>query len=316
MRALIQKHLGEDQAKIYDETIKNCKLGRAIKENRTWAPLCPEYPNLKGVTCTEIDEFIGENIKFADNTQLIKDYLHHVKVYDRDEIYTAFKRIGKQIKSNYPKYRNILRDSSTIYVTTPRGGHEMLSIFAYANGIKKEQIPSDITWQLDLKPEAREEYGIDAITEDWIREKEVSFEMVDTKDIHMFGKDWMGNRSEEVKTIFIVDDIIASGQQINRTAGELSEMFPDAEINSITLCKREDEDCDMLESITECYYTDTETIGIEKFKELREQGEIDNEYITCLFPHACPDGRSDDIMIELMGGERCPPEKRIARRDL
>ena len=53
-----------------------------------------------------------------------------------------------------------------------------------------------------------------------------------------------------------------------------------------------------------------------KFKELRERGKLDNEYITCLFPHACPDGSSDKLMIELMGDSRCSPEKRISRRDL
>ena len=387
IRALIQKYLGEEHVKIYDETIDACQLCNALKDEQTWAPLCPEYPNLKGITCEEINEFVREKpheffatqeyedlcrrtsdplqqiehdetpeqriirflfrvekhmnedefiafkevispyrvsverimefietIKFENDIQFTKDYLHHVKVYDRDEIYAAFKRIGKQIKDNYSKYSNILRDSSTIYVTTPRGGHEMLSIFAYANGIKKEQIPSDITWQIDIKPELQEEYGLSAITDEWIREKEISFEMNDTENVHMFGKDWMGNKSKEIKTIFIVDDIIASGKQIDRTTGELRDMFPNAEINSITLCKRETEEY-MLESIAKRYYNDIETIGIEKFKELRSQDKLDHEYITCLFPHACPDGRADDIIIELMG-DRCSPEKRISRRDL
>ena len=383
IRNLIITHLGKKDLEKYDATVKACKLGNALKDERTWAPLCPEYRNLKGVTCGEIEEFLNletegffttdkykqivddaldprwkpspkeqnenfidiikavvsdkefsnflETISTCDTVQQMvdaiyvktkymdpeerkfeEDYLRHVKVYDRDEAYEAFKNIGDWIESDTP---GILKDPSTIFVTTPRGGHEMLSIFAYANDIDKEQIPSDITWEFNIEPDVRDEYRTRTITEDSIRDKEVSFEMIDMGDADMFGRDWMEHTSNAVRNIFIVDDIIASGQQVQKTAATLEDMFPNANINSVTLCKRDETHPDIKIKVKN-YYTDTKTTGIDRFIELRGKGKLENEYITCLFPHACPDGRSDRIMVELMGGNRCPPEKRIARKDL
>jgi len=41
-----------------------------------------------------------------------------------------------------------------------------------------------------------------------------------------------------------------------------------------------------------------------------------SEIITCIFPHACPDGYSDKIISKLMGDKRCSPEKRIREEDM
>jgi hypoxanthine phosphoribosyltransferase len=323
IRSLIEKHLGKDKAKEYDTIVEQCKLGQALKDDRVWAPLCPEYPNLKGVTCEEIDKFLSAtqtlkrgqigNLETINNKIIFnKDYLHHVKVYDRDEAYEAFKNIGELIEEDSP---GILQDPSTIFVTTPRGGHEMLSIFTYANDISKKQIPSDIQWS-HIAHE-----GYSTMHEHEYR-KDPHKKAVDDDAKYfteIYGKDWMGHHSDPVKTIFIVDDIIASGEQIHHTKIELDAMFPDATINSITLCKRSDDVVSpALPQEIKKYYTDAETIGIHEFK-IANRNKLPleaNQYITCLFPHACPDGESDQLMIDLMGGERCPPEKRIARRDL
>jgi len=324
LREIIADLGDPDLLERYDKTVDSCKLGNALKDERTWAPLCPEYPNLKGVTCEEIDNFLEKTkIKHVvpgatddnrvlhrspEDKEFVEDYLHHVKVYDRDEAYQAFKKIGDQIEKDMP---GVLHDTSTIFVTTPRGGHEMLSIFAYANDLRKSQIPSDITWEHNTRT-----LGNRPITEKAYREKTAKEIAPSDYDTIMFGKTWLGDRSEEVKNIFIVDDIIASGQQIDRTVKELKDMFPDANINSVTLCKRSD-DVLLDENLPEKCYTDIVTSGIGKFKYYREHGyPLDEEYITCEFPHACPDGSSDKLMIELMGGERCPPEKRLSRRDL
>lgn len=322
IRRLIIKHLGKEDLEKYDATVKACKLGNALKDERTWAPLCPEYPNLKGVTCEEIDKFlsatqtlkrgqIGTLETINDKILFNEDYLHNVKVYDRDEAYEAFKNIGDWIENDTP---GILKDPSTIFVTTPRGGHEMLSIFTYANDISKEQIPSDIQWS----HVAHE--GHNAMHEHEYR-KDPHKPPVNNNTKYfteIYGIDWMEDVSEPIKNIFIVDDIIASGDQIHKTATTLEKMFPDANINSITLCKRSDDVVSPALPIEiKKYYTDSETIGIHEFK-LAKNNDVpmeDNQYITCLFPHACPDGDSDKLMIELMG-ERCSPEKRIARKDL
>jgi hypothetical protein len=388
LRSLVKEYFGEEELDHYDEMVDQCKLGQALKDDRVWAPLCPDYPNLKGVTCDEIDKFVDtksytffttakydqikddalavpsdvydparidrlvellramttpedfakhydENKIYRSTHDIItdiekqvaadkpsdmtftEDYFHHVKVYDRDEAYSAFKKVGAQIEEDMP---GTLHDPSTIFVTTPRGGHEMLSMFAYANDIKKENVPSDITWEHIVREE--EKYGTGIIEEKHIRKKHVGIAPEDVFHTKIFGKTWLGNKSDNVKQIFIVDDIIASAMQVKRTNDELREMFPDAEIYSVVLCKREDVNIakddpnPSYNPIEKCYY-DTETSGIDKFREARTKNELFNkEYITCSFQHACPDGTSDQLMNELMGDKRCSPEKRISKRDL
>lgn len=391
LREIVSNIGDPDILASFDSTVEDAEIGRSAKESRSWVPLCKSYPNIKGVTCEEIDEFIEKSlppffysqyykdevaeikkehkkllysqsiddteydeindelkeryhdlitdnvcpdelnedqiyivmtglersdnvIKYIDtidhtNSQFVDDYLHHIKVYDRDEAYTAFKRIGDQIEADDP---GILHDRSTIFVTTPRGGYEMLSTFAYANDIKdKGQIPSDIIWS-HLECD-----GYDAVHEHEYRTNphKTILDEDATYFTEIYGKDWMDHVSEPVENIFIVDDIIASGDQVHRTVKDLRRMFPDASINSVTLCKR-DNTSPALPSEVNKYYTDTPTIGINEFTSLREEGEIDNEYITCLFSHAAPDGTSDKLMIKLMGNTRYPPERRISREDL
>lgn len=65
------------------------------------------------------------------------DYLKYVKVLDREEVYAIAERLGGEVDRLYGR-------EGSIFVTTPRGGYEFLSIFAYANGLSKELIPSDI----------------------------------------------------------------------------------------------------------------------------------------------------------------------------
>jgi hypothetical protein len=135
-----------------------------------WVPLCPEYPNLKGVTCQRIHEFIDEYTagqpelddfqtlaipEYIDAKSLsrpyLEEYLHHIVCLDRDEIFAIFERLGREIATRYPgsirKYIDDKKDDRfmhSIFVTTPRGGYSALSIFAYANDLSKGQIPSDI----------------------------------------------------------------------------------------------------------------------------------------------------------------------------
>ena len=141
----------------------------ATRAASEWVPLCPEYPNLKGVTCEEIESFIDEysseelepdgmllaNMDITSEKvlprSLIEEYLHHVICLDRDEIFSICRRLGREIAQ---KYTGVIRAYLTngqkdiskhaIFVTTPRGGYAALSIFAYANDLEKYQVPSDI----------------------------------------------------------------------------------------------------------------------------------------------------------------------------
>jgi len=412
LRSIVANLGDPDILAEFDSDDEARKVGHDAINSRAWIPLCPSYPNLKGVSCDDIkkftknrlpeyfysdeyqskvnelskryeeaydaepkDEFGGiadplftytgkggeikhdfidlvfdhlpeemkeevligfqgysfktlvdrinntykqqytyekgyQPIQSRDTTE---DYFHHVRVYDRDETYEAFQKIGHQIERDTP---GILHDKSTIFVTTPRGGYEMLSTFAYANKIDKNQIPSDIKFRhiTPGAPISEDNYMEDPISAAKYLEK-IGYEEGDEIPTDVYGITWLRDMSSHIKTIFIVDDIIASGAQISTMAYSLVEMFPDAKINSVTLCKRDNVQPALPIEIDK-YYNDTSTTGIDKFNKMHRDGKpFGKEYITCLFPHACPDGSSDHMMTQLMG-ERCSPEKRIAERDL
>ena len=90
------------------DLIQEC-IGELAEEDRSWVPMCPEYPNLKGVTCEDIGDFVDlfpteeeqktlssesnrcKPVSFWDVTiypchydkSYISDYLRHVKIYSR-----------------------------------------------------------------------------------------------------------------------------------------------------------------------------------------------------------------------------------------
>ena len=489
-------------------------IGKEAETNRRWIPLCPQYPNLKGVTCEEIDDFVKQfpiplnrmpdtwnslspktrkawakslevNIedeemfkrswsrlpkrtqnylrgkleleieKVEDNepTQdIVEDYLQSIVMYDRDEEYNAMKllgyELGERIWETMPieekmrlvkrhpnteifvdtqKHREysetvpfddtflrmILEDGGTIYVTTPRGGHETLSIFSYANQIPKHNIPSDIAMAWDEweiigeggRLEVLKYSGFDKKYSTWAY-NDLPPEMRD-RLFRPRGANWLGDKSDAVKRVVIVDDIVASGMQINSAYHNVRRAFPDAEVFSVHLCHRDipsnesplnpyDE---MADNYGHAVY-DVPTVGMHYFKRCREwlpvkkeldrvgswddlspeakmkisgqslgyihgvpddfegddaerwmsgriapyKGEPDwkkkiiksrkareeleimtevcvsddlhKNAVSCVFPHACPDGESDKLMVGLLGEQRCSPDKRIGRRDL
>jgi len=215
----------------------------------------------------------------------MKKYFSHVRVYDRREEYIALKKIGERINKDFGF--DVLHDISSVFITTPRGGHEILSIFSYANNISKEQIPSDI---------------------------------LELEDDYIIGRDWLFNRSENIKRVFVVDDIIASGHQMNEVSENVLQIIPNAEIYTVMLCDRYGATDYSLDTIKKRYF-DTKTIGIERFIDkyndipTLSDGYIDNIWITCVFPHACPDGDSD-IPMQLLLGERCKQAGRIKRDEM
>ncbi|RLE65096.1 MAG: hypothetical protein DRJ47_06270, partial [Thermoprotei archaeon] len=166
-----------------------------------WVPLCKEYPNLYGITCEDIDEFIDAYIETHEDIELyvserglehrvidkieereyLIQYLKHVKCLDRIEVYRACRAIGKRLRS---ELKLSLDSPLNMYLTSPRGGYETLSIFAYANDLMKRNIPVDLRIVND-KLYGKTIYDL---------ELDTSFDI-------------------SVCNIIIVDDIIASGQQ-------------------------------------------------------------------------------------------------------
>jgi len=265
-----------------------------------------------------------------------RDYLKHVKVYDRDEEYRAFKRIGDKIAARIwsdmtPYERSsligatgfenrewadvppnnigpmiydknglksrLLSQDDTIYVTSPRGGHEMLSIFSYANNIAKNNIPSDIiggreAWDrlpsyeksLSLKKlgvpiEDASEY----IKHPWSKlPRRVQNKILKGG----WGKNWLGDATGRIKKIFIVDDIVASASQMRQMVDEIKKKFPEAEMYSVHLCHRNaprphDNPLDPFNTEDPNYghaFWDTRTLGIEDWEDCRIKVPLRNRF--------------------------------------
>lgn len=457
----------------FEDLLEEC-IGEESSEGHRWIPLCPDFPNLKGVTCNEIEEFIdkhspdiahdekwqrkidefvrrfdvvftkmrsdaddyksgkefekdpeiefwynkdGEGAKITreiidflmetlpdkekatfemdvhkeptvmlswakglnkyydpdrgwqrvESRALVRDYLHNVKVYDRDEEHKAFQQLGEDLakriwnKMSGPERDRvysglklsdkswdeltemgnirvgekdqdmikslILRQRGTIYVTTPRGGHEMLSIFSYANQIPKDHLPSRIVYDTekmsgidrtigmvqqqllemetgDKDEDLRRDY--DQITSNDIQDlKAIGYDIENFEDYKAYhidstkkslermierretepkerhrGKTWLGDSGGPVERVVVIDDIVASGLQIDQAYREIKKEFPKADVLSVHLCHRKNPDSkdNPLVEFGKAVY-DTDTSGIVEWKDRRKFKPIAKKFL-------------------------------------
>ena len=317
----------------YNSCIKDIVYEQAQDE---WIMLDPRFPNLKGIIPKRIDEFLA-NADSEEMKKYFEDYLQHVMVYDRDDIVSMCYDLGKQIEKKYP---GKLHSSHSIFVTTPRGGHEVLSIFAYTNDLKKEQIPSHIRYLKESEKEMLikncpaklsktrvERLGINRALE----EKENNERLcgyLEKEEYPIIPVVWLDvmttYHSDNIKTVFIIDDIIASGDQMIQAYAKIDDFFKGkVKIIPIVLVKRK-EFIQILKgnSILEEVLFVNETIGIEVWDEARDEiklaetgqfltiGELEeieeiyDSLITVRFPWGSPDGESDKILTTLYESRR------------
>lgn len=210
----------------------------------------------------ELDQLIETHIKSKKLT-FTKDDMAVVKSSLKESREMAI----EQVKTRDSVYAN-----ETIYVTSPRGGHEFLSIYAYANSIDKSNIPSDI--------------------------KSGHPKRLQT------GLTYIGNKTGEIKRVVVVDDVVGSGQQKQEFYKSLRTQFPDARLyyNTLSMRKEEYQQYPLnLQSVKEnekklfsdrgfsaMSYAD-ETVGLKGYK----NGIKGN--VGAVFPWAIPDGSSDKI---------------------
>ena len=287
-----------------------------------WIMLDPRFPNIKGVTPKRMDEFLA-NAEMEGMKDYFIDYLQHVMVYDRDDIYKMCVRLGDQIEQKYP---GKLHDPHTIFVTTPRGGHEVLSIFSYANDLDKIQIPSHIRsiseeeykmykrrMSLELESESYQFQHI----KDLVKAYEKAIEYKTKNNNPIIPDIWLDNQADyirnEIKIVFVIDDIIASGEQMLQTLSNVSEFFNyKVEIIPVVLVDRKDDDIDAIYG--------TEIVGTKVWDEARDfwknsedwsfgrkirvKTEKYDSLITVRFPWGSPDGESDKILTTLYESRR------------
>jgi len=232
--------------------------------------------------------------------------------------------------------KKILANCGNIYITTPKGGHECLSIFAYANGLDKINMPSDIVppwdkWEREDRQKILDEFMLaigdsgDKSKYTYLLQRSYSH-LPEELQIYLgnktIGRTWMGRDSCPVKRVIMVDDIVASGEQVKLIDQEtLRVLGNDVALWGVHLCHRRPEDVHYKSHIEEEGHEvwGQTTTGIETFDQIYEETppseigrEMNGQVITCAFPHSIPDGRSDDLLSSLYGG-RTHTEKRILR---
>ena len=460
----------EQDPKACERDLREEAIGELARRDGAWVPLCAEYPNLKGVTCERIEQFLidhekpklpgsirvvrdddltyydtynilddivtltpprlpddekrrgleqyllqttgslgrtasgfvrvrnreeeqaflkqlgwkeGEDIlSFAKGLQrsnaprethledraMADDYLQSVKVYDRAEAFEAMERLGRQIRETQGSREGTPVVPEGIFLTTPRGGYEVLSIAAYAMGLGKDQLPADLSPAVtrgEVDPEVHGDkraqeimgevyrtanaYGLDTDAISLTDLENAVFidgqpprvkaeqELKGTALIVKAIKDELAKnvRLERSRTIlgshqdittdtpiYIVDDIVASGDQSLNAYQFLRARFPTNPIHLVVLAKRQapdkftaseqfwdlrvqdhlGENVPFREVLDEAFY-DTATVGLEQWKELRTQpGYKPGKYVpTAAFWHSIPDGTSDRGLQRLYG---------------
>jgi len=220
----------------------------------------------------ELDQLVESHIKSKKLT-FTKDDMKAVKKSMKAARLGAIEEVEN---------RDRVGSDETIYVTSPRGGHEFLSIYSYANKLDKGNIPSDILHTGE-------------------RTFNHNYPKLEKHNSPM-GLTYIGNRSGKVKRVVVLDDVVGSGQQKQEFYNILRTKFPDAQLyyNTLSLRKKDLQTYPLnFRDIREKKLYSTrgfsavtcadETVGIKGYR----NGIAGN--VGSVFPWAIPDGASDRI---------------------
>lgn len=132
-------------------------------------------------------------------------YISKMKCYNKEDLEEISKKSYSNLHAEFDKIQNLIAKGQlpqqelpslnydTVYLTSPRGGLETLSTFAYANHISKEIIPFD----LDIKSEYSRTLATNSLP--------------------------YGRKVEQVRDIIYIDDICMSGEQQTKAYDTLQD---------------------------------------------------------------------------------------------
>ena len=113
-----------------------------IKEE-DWSHLSLKYPNLMGLTDEQVDTFIQKRVDIGHDREKVESYVSSIRAYNKDDIMDISVDMELKFSENASSKWHDYDKSSTVYVTSPRGGPEVLSNYAYANRLSKSNMPYD-----------------------------------------------------------------------------------------------------------------------------------------------------------------------------
>lgn len=169
------------------------KIIQLQKTENDWSHQSTKYPNVIGLTDKEIDDFIEQE----QDKQYAIEYINKLQCLNDDDIESLSKKMLKDFEQQVIQQETSEQPysrQSTIYITSPKGGHDIVSRFAYANydKIHKRNIPFDLS-------------------------KEKVSETLRSTALPYSYKDYIN----DVNDIVFLDDIFMSGEQGDSAYGSI-----------------------------------------------------------------------------------------------
>ena len=287
--------IGEAATKCHQDVLEEAIGEEAIQESE-WMHLSADYPHLVGVTTKQINDYLTLN---NDPTNYKRGLFANYKVFNRDDLFADSQLLLALIKKKILATEGTVEPLlNTVFITSPRGGLELLSIFAYANHLDKMHFPQ-------LLEEKATPAGFTILAS---------------------SNALKPNQWNAVKRIVFLDDIIASGEQTRDAIGGLWTKYSstDVKLYSASMCKRtyprEWDDIsspglrEILEKNSVSVYKTISANGYGALHSELQAGDDDkpvavadltealsekNKFISCAFVWSLPDGESDMAMTDL-----------------
>jgi len=263
--------------KVRDYTYSNRVIHKQIKEE-DWSHFSNNYSNIIGLTDEEIEAYI-KNTPY--DKEEIKEYIKHIKCYNQEDIREISKKAFKKFedimnKKNPTEYnKNPYYKDSTIFITSPRGGFDVLSDFGYANSLRKKHFPYDL-----------ERYGF-TNTGPTLKSESLPY----------------GESINDVNDIVFIDDIYMSGEQCERAHKELTDKIKELNISK--------EELPRLHYMTMVGNKNTtqgkhewETFIVGEEYSFKRDGKNFEEVSAVVFPFSIPDGERHNHARKLYSTKR------------
>lgn len=232
-------------------------------------------------------------------------YLNYIKCFNRNDIADLSKKAFKKWDNKTQTTTKNDRDNpftlrTAAFVTSPRGGHEILSIFAYVNNLQKLNLPTDFYTEKKIKKQKR--YEEHPVKKDYL--------MVLSSEALPYG-----DKIEDINDIVYLDDVYMSGEQYGDALLWLKEdllkdVSPEQRprLHYMSIVGNESYKSDIATEKKERkwfsntfgkVYTFPHNFAEKTEKELKELGNKEEIASAVVFPHAIPDGDHHQIAREL-----------------
>jgi hypothetical protein len=190
--------------------------------HQDWSHMSEKYPNVIGLTDLEIQTFLDtfNYDQYNIGKEGMEQYIKQLRCYNDNDITKISQNMHDEWQKRMSDYTvkhfqtiddsNRFENKKTIFITSPRGGNQILTIFSYANygDVSKSNIPFD--WEQHKK-----------FTNDGYKQ---TLKTVSMPYEHNYIKD--------VNDIVYLDDIFMSGEQFGKALSNIKSRLEELQISN------------------------------------------------------------------------------------